>query len=310
MQIFATLLLAVYFTGGPLLILLNNRLLQTLGFPYPIGLSAIGVVFSAFSSQLLVRLKLVQTGPIQSFDFFLRSAVPIATLSALTLALGNAAYVHLSIATCQILKTLTPAITLIVLYTLRVEEPSARDIACVLLITVGTVGASRGELVVAPLGLLLQLGANLTEALRIVLSQRLISGLSGMSLVEMQYHVAPVQSVCLLVASLYVELWEPAARANALACVLANPLAFLGVGTLGLVLQAATLLVMRMAGSVALKLLGQARNAALVLFEVSRGKQQASAQQLMSYSISLAFFVAYVRMRQSPALGTLNPKRE
>ena len=44
----------------------------------------------------------------------------------------------------------------------------------------------------------------------------------------------------------------------------------------------------------------QARNAALVLFEVSRGNQRASGQQLVGYSVSLAFFSLYVRMRQAP----------
>ena len=62
--------------------------------------------------------------------------------------------------------------------------------------------------------------------------------------------------------------------------------------------QVVTLLVMRAFGSVIVKLLGQARNAALVLFEVSRGNQQASGQQLVGYSVSLFFFSLYVRMRQ------------
>ena len=78
--------------------------------------------------------------------------------------------------------------------------------------------------------------------------------------------------------------------------------------------QVVTLLVMRAFGSVIVKLLGQARNAALVLFEVSRGNQRASAQQLVGYSVSLAFFSLYVRMRQkalqSPPAATPKPKGE
>mmetsp|Transcript_61258 Transcript_61258/g.182476 ORF Transcript_61258/g.182476 Transcript_61258/m.182476 type:complete len:131 (-) Transcript_61258:412-804(-) len=119
-----------------------------------------------------------------------------------------------------------------------------------------------------------------------------------MPLVQMQYHVAPVQTVCLVIASLLLELREPAERAAALECIVANPLTFLAAGMLGLALQVVTMLVIRTFGSVTVKLLGQARNAALVLFEVSRGNQRASPEQLVGYSVSLAFFSLYVRMRQ------------
>lgn len=51
----------------------------------------------------------------------------------------------------------------------------------------------------------LQLGANLTEALRVVLSQKLIA---GMSMIQMQFYVTPAQAFCLVVASLYLELHD------------------------------------------------------------------------------------------------------
>ncbi|KAL1525856.1 hypothetical protein AB1Y20_020706 [Prymnesium parvum] len=293
--------LLLYLWCGPWLILLNRRLLRVLGFPYPIALSALGAVFSALSSQLLVRRRLVSPLPPASRRLAGQHALPLAFSSALTLALGNAAYVHLSVGACQILKTLTPALTLLLLWLLRVEAPAAREGVLVALIALGTAVASRGEVALAPLGLLLQLGANLSEALRVVLSQRLIAGLP---LVQMQYYVAPLQAACLLIASFALELRDPSDRAKATACLFAHPLHFFLAGSLGLVQQAATLLVVREFGSVAVKLLGQARNAALVLFEVSRGNQRASVEQLAGYSLSLLFFTLYVRERQSPARAT------
>ena len=74
----------------------------------PIFLSAFGVAFAAAISRLLFSAGLLQfTQPalIASRRFRYGSAWPIGALSALTLALGNAAYVYLTVATCQMLKT-------------------------------------------------------------------------------------------------------------------------------------------------------------------------------------------------------------
>ncbi|KAL3892825.1 MAG: hypothetical protein SGPRY_014747, partial [Prymnesium sp.] len=149
----------VYVWAGPWLILLNNRLMRSMGFPYPIALAAVGVGCWAVVSQLLIRLRLVESEPPRSTRFLLMNALPIAVFSALTLGLGNAAYIHLSVAACQILKTLTPAITLALLFLLRIEAPSARELACVLFITVGAILASQGGLELAPFGLFLQVCA-------------------------------------------------------------------------------------------------------------------------------------------------------
>lgn len=282
---------------GPVLILLNNDLLRERGFPYPIGLSAVGVSFAALLSRAAYACGAVRfTRPelLSSWAFFARTSVPTGALAAATLALGNASYVYLTVATCTILKSLTPAMTLGVLYGCRLEEPSARTVGCVALITAGTVVATRGSLALSRLGVALQLGANLAEATRVVLSQQLLASMR-LPLLEMQYHVAPVQLGCLLLASLALELNTPVHRAAALGCVLGEPRAFLAAGCLGLFLQISGLLVIKVAGSVAVKLLAIARGAVLVLYEVSAsgGAGELSAVQLGGYAASLAGFALY-----------------
>ena len=221
---------------------------------------------------------------------------------------------------------------------------------CVLLICLGTAIASYGEIGLSRLGLLLQLGANLSEASRVVLSQRLLAT-HRLPLLEMQYHVAPCallsphpspaphgatfaaspslrcagQAACLLCASALVELDDPAARSVAAAVVLANPGSFLLASALGLGLQAPprpaavsapraaaqtptrlaqviTLLVIQLVGSLTMKVLGISRNAALVLFQLARGADDVSQQQLMGHGLSTAAFVAYsfLRVRAAP----------
>ena len=105
------------------------QILKSCGFPYPITLSMCGVLFSALVSHVALRTGFVPFGRpdlLGSSRFYLRSSLPIGCLSALTLGLGNMAYLHLSVASCQILKTLTPVITLGLGSLLGIERTTPR----------------------------------------------------------------------------------------------------------------------------------------------------------------------------------------
>lgn len=297
----------VYFFAGPTLIFLNAQILKSCGFPYPITLSMCGVLFSALVSHVALRTGFVPFGRpdlLGSSRFYLRSSLPIGCLSALTLGLGNMAYLHLSVASCQILKTLTPVITLGLGSLLGIERTTPRLAACVMLICLGTMVASQGELAMAGVGVALQLGANLSEAARMVLSQQLLAS-HKLPLLELQYHVAPSQAACLLFAALLFELNSKADRAAALTSLVAHPLSFIAASSLGMVMQVATLVVVRVSGPVTVKLLGIVRNAAIVLTEVGRGNTQGTPQQLAGYSLSLAAFGCYTWLRMQ---GGKRPK--
>ena len=156
-------------TRVPCILPTTAQILKNCGFPYPITLSMCGVLFSALVSHVALRTGLVPFGRpdlLGSSRFYLRSSLPIGCLSALTLGLGNMAYLHLSVAACQILKTLTPVITLGLGALLGVERTTPRLAACVMLICIGTMVASQGELAMAGVGVALQLGANLSGARR------------------------------------------------------------------------------------------------------------------------------------------------
>ena len=297
---------ATFVSAGPTLIKLNNHLLNQMNFPFPIALSALGVGFSALISRALLGsglIKFQQPQLASSWNFTLTNALPNAALAAMTLALGNSAYVYLSVSICTMLKALTPAITLGLLYLMRIESPTRTEMGCVVLITVGTIVSTRGSVKLSTLGLALQLGANCAEALRIVLAQRLLANMK-LPLLEMQYHVAPLQLVCLLGSSLLVELNEPEKRAVACSALSAHPWLFSAAGVLGLLVQLAGLLTVKIAGSVAVKLLGIARGAALVLFEATFASADArpDATQLASYATSVFSFVLYthVRLNRTP----------
>ena len=108
---------------------------------------------------------------------------------------------------------------------------------------------------------------------------------------------ALAQAACLLLAALLFELNSEADRAAALTSLVAHPLSFLAASSLGMVMQVATLVVVRVSGPVTVKLLGIVRNAAIVLSEVARGNTPGTPQQLAGYSLSLAAFGCYTRLR-------------
>lgn len=147
------------------------------------------------------------------------------------------------------------------------------------------------------LGLFLQLSANLSEACRVVLSQRLLSGAGALPLIEMQHHVAPWQSVFLLAASAAVELRTPSDRAAAFHTVASYPLIFACASGLGLGLQVGALLVIKVAGSVTMKLLGIGKNGALVLFQAARGAENLLSHQLAGHALSTVAFFVYSLVR-------------
>ena len=82
---------------------------------------------------------------------------------------------------------------------------------------------------------------------------------------------------------------------------MAHPLSFIAASSLGMVMQVATLVVVRVSGPVTVKLLGIVRNAAIVLTEVGRGNTQGTLQQLAGYSLSLAAFGYYTWLRMQGA---------
>jgi len=160
--------------------------------------------------------------------------------------------------------------------------------------------ATNGELSASGFGVVIQLSANLCEATRLVLSQRILNTMK-LPLMEMQYHVAPAQLACLMLATVYYELRTADDRAAALASMSAHPSRFALAATLGLVLQVVGLVAVQVAGSVAVKLLGIARGAGLVLYEVllgsSTGDRAPNPLQLGGYMAAVGGFVVYTVLR-------------
>lgn len=75
------------------------------GFNYPMFLSGLGLLTSSLVAHLMVRVfKVVelQHSHKMTWDFYLRSVLPVGASQAGTLALGNAVYLYLTVAFIQV----------------------------------------------------------------------------------------------------------------------------------------------------------------------------------------------------------------
>merc|ERR1719197_237804 len=86
-----------------------------------------------------------------------KTALPIAICKAMTLASGNAVYLHLGLGFIQMLKAFTPVIVLIAMKIFGTATPSRSAIGFVVVIVLGTLVEVKGELHATALGLVLML---------------------------------------------------------------------------------------------------------------------------------------------------------
>lgn len=231
------LVCCAYALTGPTLVLANNHILKRLGFPYPLMLSACGLLTTSVVCALIhhvrhwrrqraaggdaqegVELQRVNGAtplapgspaapstpggrrdapPQVSWRFWLLNMVPIGAAQGVTFAATNAAYMHLTITFTQMLAAFTPTVTMVLLYLLNVESPSTRAAACVLLISIGSAVSAYGEGNFHPVGVAYRCLGIFSEALRLVLMQKLLKN-QNLGVLELQYYLAPIGATFLL----------------------------------------------------------------------------------------------------------------
>lgn len=178
-NLFAVFYCAVYLLIGPTLIVVNRHILKELHFNYPMCLSGLGLLFTTFVCVLLVQLGWVELEHRERITpaFALKNLLPVGAAMACTLSFGNAVYLYLPVGYIQMLKAFTPTVTLTLLWLSGIEVPSRRVTLSVAGICVGTSLASLGEGSVTMIGLLIMLSAEVSEAVRLVLAQKLLKNL-------------------------------------------------------------------------------------------------------------------------------------
>lgn len=153
--------------------ILFNKYLYTGPFKHPLTLTAVHMTFMTLCTQVMARTGHL-TLPALGWDFYLRAIAPLALMFAASLAFSNLAQMILTVSFIQMVKAVTPLMTLAVCIAFGTERFHWSLLFITTLMTCGVGVASLGELEFNALGLLLQLSALTVESVRLVAIQRVV----------------------------------------------------------------------------------------------------------------------------------------
>lgn len=281
------------------LVLLNSYILTKDGFPYPICLSSAGQLFSFLATFLLNKFGIVRVGSggnvVMNRRFYMKHVMPIGLLAATTLSAGNWAYLHLSVSFIQMLKAGTPVVTLIVMVLFNLERLRKPLVVSVAVIALGCSLAAYGEIHFAINGFLCMVISELAEALKLVLSQLLLSGRVQFSPFESLYYIAPAAFGWMVVGMYITGETSKIVAARAWEQVFARPGIYLVAASLGFCVNLLVLAVIQRTSSLTFKITGQLKNVLVVVCGVVMFGNIVTGIQAVGYSVAIIGFFLYTR---------------
>ncbi|KYK58007.1 hypothetical protein DCS_05020 [Drechmeria coniospora] len=188
-----------------LTIILNKWIIDTAGFRYPIILTC----WHFFSTSIAVQVLARTTSLLDSRHslgmtplVYVRTLLPIGVCYSASLVCSNIVYIYLSVAFIQMLNAANPAAVLLVSWAWRVIDPSLSAFVNMLVIVAGAALASLGEVQFSIVGLLFQTAGIILGALRLVLTQVLVSqkGMKMDPIVAIYYFGPACAAMTMLVA--------------------------------------------------------------------------------------------------------------
>ncbi|KAG8471100.1 hypothetical protein KFE25_009521 [Diacronema lutheri] len=261
------------------------------GFPLPLCLTSLHMGASSAIAAALRAAGFVEAtlAPCK----VLTLVVPTALLFAGSLCTGNEAMLHLSVSFVQMLKAWTPTVVLAFSIIAGLEAPSWRLLGIMLVMSGGVALAIRGELELAPFGLLMMLLSVVLEALRLVLVELLLacpddrlSGLAGV------YYTAPICFVAITPVAYAFEREQLAAavragRVDARALLLNAVLAFL--------LNVSSLLLVKRTSALTLKVVGVLKDWLVIIASFLVFHSAVTGMQWVGYAVAFAGVLLYTR---------------
>lgn len=232
------------------LIFLNKYLLVDLGFHYPMFLSGLGMLCSSMCSYALCKT-LGIAAPAGTMDMYGRKILPVGLITAISLQTGNITYLYLSISLIQMLKALTPVITMVMAFAAGLERPTWKLIFSVLVISCGTLIASVGTVNALWVGFIFMFISQITEAARLVYTELFLSKLQLSPFVGVMY-LAPA---CLLwlSAGCLIHEWPQIIREGKMQVVWDHPGLVLGSACLGFVVNTLSIIIIKLSSGLTLK---------------------------------------------------------
>ncbi|XP_027930579.1 probable sugar phosphate/phosphate translocator At3g14410 [Vigna unguiculata] len=180
---------------------------KEINFPYPLGLTLLHMVFSSvlcFSLTKILKVMKVDQG--MTPEVYLTSVVPIGAMFAMTLWLGNTAYLYISVAFAQMLKAVMPVAVFVLGVAVGLEVMSCRMLLIMSVISFGVLVASYGEININWVGVVYQMGGVVGEALRLIFMEIFVKR-KGLKLnpISVMYYVSPCSAICLFLPWIFLE---------------------------------------------------------------------------------------------------------
>ena len=283
----------LYLLASPTAILVNKVLMKDYGFHYPVMVSSFGQGITALLSFILVRVCGVFPRD-RCRDVSWGSLGMIGFASAMALVLGQYPYLYLTVAFIQMLKTFTPTYMVVLLSVLGVEYPSRKVILCVVGLSLCTCVASAGEINFNPIGISFMVAASMSDALRLVLTQRLLKNLN-LHPMETTYVTSPA---CLLWLGIAISMELPQAyQRGDLAILRSHPGAVLASGVSGFLVTLTSFLLVKRTSALMLKTMTMARNGGLVIVSALVFGEAITTLEAVGYTGLLVCFTMYTLVK-------------
>lgn len=204
---YAYILLYIALSSGQ--IFFNKWVLSSkeINFPYPLGLTLLHMVFSSVLCFVLTKVfKVMRVEEGMTLEIYTASVIPIGATFAMTLWLGNTAYLYISVAFAQMLKAIMPVAVFVLGVAAGLEMMSCRMLFIMSVISFGVLVASYGEININWIGVVYQMGGVVGEALRLIFMEILVKR-KGLKLnpISVMYYVSPCSSVFLFIPWIFLE---------------------------------------------------------------------------------------------------------
>ncbi|CAL9763640.1 unnamed protein product [Musa acuminata subsp. burmannicoides] len=180
---------------------------KQINFPYPVALTLLHMLFSSVLCFVLTKVfKIIKIEGGITSEIYLTSVVPIGAMFAMTLWLGNSAYLYISVAFAQMLKATMPVAVFFLGTAAGLEAMSCRMFVIMTVISIGVVVASYGEISISWIGVVYQMGGVVGEASRLIFMEIFVKR-KGVRLnsISMMYYVSPCSALCLFVPWIFLE---------------------------------------------------------------------------------------------------------
>jgi hypothetical protein len=298
---------------GASLVFLNKYILLSeeeggFGFPYPASLCAVQMFVNAMLTRTLSIAKPQMLAAVASgkltWDAYGRTVIPTGLTMVFALVFSNAAYLYLSVSYIQMLKSAGPISVYITSCAVGIDVMRLQVIIVLGAIAFGVAATSMGERLFNLLGFLLQVGAFLCDAFKLVLMKLMVSSQAcKLDPLSALYYYAPVCCFGLMVVATVAEpldLVLPQARKIVVVLLVDALIAF--------ALQVASVFLLQVANATTYSLCSVVRDVGLVFAAAFVFMTPLAGMQILGYANAICGILLFNALKEdqhciSRALG-------